>query len=243
MSRLSLEVWGDLACFSRPDLGKVERFSYPIITPSAARAIFDAIYWKPRFRWQVTEIELLAPARYIGLLRNEVQRKAPDADTILRWASGQAEPQPLLAGAGSDIGTPRQTMALKNVCYRLHAEPRLWERSNGHAERVAIVEQFRRRARAGQCVHQPYLGCREFPAYFRLLDAAEASERSPQRQALDQKLGWMLYDVFDLSRPDQNNTDTFISAFDAVIVDGVLTVPPFEDARVKKPRRRDAADA
>ena len=116
-----LEVWGDFACFSRPEM-KVERFSYPIMTPSAARGIFDAIYFKrTEFRWQIRRIEVLSPPTFIPLRRNEVKDKAPER-AIQQWMSGKAPPEPLWAdGTSEELGTDmkgrtqRQTMALKNV--------------------------------------------------------------------------------------------------------------------------------
>ena len=103
-----LEVWGDFACFSRPEL-KVERFSYPVITPSAARGIFDAIFCKPNkdptkaeFRWQITKIEVLNPPNYIALRRNEVKDKGPNERTVMRWADGKDAPQPIWADGTKD---------------------------------------------------------------------------------------------------------------------------------------------
>jgi len=192
-----LEVWGDFACFTRPEL-KVERFSYPVITPSAARAIFDAIYCKPvEFRWQVTLVEILKSPSYIALRRNEVKGKASEA-SINKWMRKMKEPEPLWAdGLEEATGrTQRQTMALRDVRYRLHAEIRPWP---GFAERIQALEnQFRRRAAHGKCIYQPCFGCREFPAYFELLEPAAADA---PRAPLDLQVGWMLYDVFDLSRP------------------------------------------
>lgn len=232
-----LTVWGDLACFTRPEL-KVERFSYPVITPSAARAVFEAIYWKPKFRWQVTRIEVLHWPRYIALRRNEVKDRAPSPDTILSWALGRAEPEPLLADAdkettGSDAKgrTQRQTMALKDVRYRLYAEIRPW--SQFQNELPGMEAQFRRRAAAGQCIYQPYLGCREFPAFFELCD-----EQEPEAPvALDLNIGWMLYDVFDLSRPGSNEDPAHVSIFEAKVCGGVLEVPEYTEDRVRKPPR------
>lgn len=93
-----LEIWGDFACFSRPEM-KVERYSYPVITPSATRGIFDAILWKPGIRWQPVKVELLEPPRYIALRRNEVKDKGPGERTIRNWMSGRAEPTPIIADA------------------------------------------------------------------------------------------------------------------------------------------------
>lgn len=217
-----LEVWGDFACFTRPEL-KVERYSYPIITPSAARGIFDAIYWKKSygFYWQVEKIEMLKPPSYIALRRNEVKDKAPGDNVILRWRDGRAEPEPLWAdGDREQLGTDqkgrtqRQTTALKNVHYRLHAHLRF--RSEGQDTR-AFDAQFERRARGGQCYYQPFFGCREFPAFFTLADA-EKSGPEPVRLSLD--LGFMLYDVFDLSRDNDSHAPPSISVFHAQLTKG-----------------------
>ncbi len=234
-NELSLTVWGDLAVFTQPAL-KVERFSYPVITPSAARGIFEAVYWKPEFRWQVTRIEVLREIRYIALRRNEVKDKAPGIDTIVQWMAGKAEPMPLLADAtkdevGSDTKgrTQRQTMALKDVRYRLYAKILPWEGLLGRLP--AMRSQFIRRARAGQCVMQPCFGCREFPAYFEFTDG----EAEPPIE-VDLDVGWMLYDVFDLSRRGSSADRASISLFPAVLKSGVLQVPSYDSAAVHKPQ-------
>ncbi len=234
-----LEVWGDLACFTRPEM-KVERFSYPVITPSAARGIYDAIYCKPReFRWQITAIELLKPPRYIALRRNEVKEKISFAK-VKAWMSGREHPEPLLADAASEGGdatkgrTQRQTMALKDVRYRLHAQMRPWP---GCEDRLPALEaQFRRRAGQGKCVYQPCFGCREFPAYFELVEPG-AAVTPPIAEDLD--IGLMLYDVFDLSRPGDCHSLPRISLFSARVVQGRLEVPDYESEAVRKSERRD----
>ncbi len=142
-TRQVLEAWGEFACFSRPEL-KVERFSYPVITPSAARGIFDAIYAKPaEFRWQILEIEVLRPVSYIALRRNEVKEKA-NVNAIFDWMTAKQEPEPIWADGDRDLlgtdekgRTQRQTMALKDVRYRLHAEIRPWP---GNEARQAALE-------------------------------------------------------------------------------------------------------
>lgn len=228
-----LEVWGDFACFSRPEL-KVERFSYPVITPSAARGVFDAIYAKPpEFRWAVTRVEMLAKPSYIALRRNEV-KDTVNVNAVLGWMAGRAEPEPIwadgdreLLGTDEQGRTQRQTMALKDVRYRLHAEIRPWP---GHEGRQTALEaQFRRRAQSGKCFQQPYLGCREFPAWFRLADAD-----GPPPISLDQHLGFMLYDVFDLSRPGTSDARPAVSLFRAEIRQGVLAVPDYDSPDVLK---------
>ena len=232
----ALRVWGDFACFSRPEM-KVERFSYPVITPSAARGVFDAIYCKPKeFRWQVTRIEVLRPPAFIALRRNEVKDKL-NPKNVYKWMQGSAEPEPIWADGdkgllGTDMKgrTQRQTMALKDVAYVLHAEVRPWPRFQERQQ--GLEAQFRRRAASGKCVWQPYLGCREFPAYFELMEVGEAA--SPA--AVDQDLGYMLYDVFDLSQPGHEYSPPAVSLFKASIKGGVMQVPPYESPEVVKLR-------
>jgi len=229
-----LEVWGDLACFTRPEL-KVERFSYPVITPSAARGIFDAVFWKrPKFRWQVTQVEVLNFPSYIALRRNEVKQgvkeRWPSVDAIEQWRQGTADPQPLWADGEDDTGrTQRQTMALRGVRYRLHAKVRPWPEFA--ADLPALEAQFRRRAASGKCVYQPYLGCREFPAYFRLV---EEPDPTPPPARVDMDLGLMLYDVFDLSRPGGADDRPAISLFRASVKSGVMAIPEYEEECVLK---------
>ncbi|HSG39258.1 MAG TPA: type I-C CRISPR-associated protein Cas5c [Thermoanaerobaculia bacterium] len=228
-----LEVWGDFACFSRPEL-KVERFSYPVITPSAARGVFDAIYAKPpEFRWAVTRVEILTPPSYIALRRNEVKDKV-NVNAVFHWMDGRAEPEPIWADGDRDLlgtdeqgRTQRQTMALKDVRYRLHAEIRPWPGFERH--QTALEAQFRRRAQSGKCFQQPYFGCREFPAWFRL-----AEPGGPSPFPLDQDLGFMLYDVFDLSRPGASDARPAVSLFRAEIRGGVLAVPDYASPDVLK---------
>lgn len=235
-----LQVEGPFACFSRPEL-KVERFSYPCITPSAARGIFDAIYVRPgRFRWQVRRIEVLKPLEYIALKRNEV-KETINANAVRRWMGGDSEIEPILADAdraltGSDEKgrTQRQTMALRNVAYLLSAEIRPWP--GFEDQLVAYERQFRRRAASGKCFYQPYLGCREFPAYFRLVEEGEAANGDrPSPCAFDHDAGLMVYDVFDLSRPGSPTDGPAVSLFRAEIRGGVLEVPSYEEAAVLKP--------
>jgi CRISPR-associated protein Cas5d len=210
---------------------KVERFSYPVPTPSAVRGIFDAIYCKPmEFRWQVTKIEILNPIQYIALRRNEVKGKAPGERVIRQWAK-TCSYAPLIADGDEETKgrTQRQTMALKDVAYRVHAHVRPWL---GHDDELNGIEnQFLRRAEHGKCFVQPCFGCREFPAYFEPV----IHETEPAPTPLTQDLGWMVYDVFDLSRTNDKFAPTFVSLFNARMQDGVVAVPPFEDDAVRKP--------
>ncbi|MGC9196145.1 MAG: type I-C CRISPR-associated protein Cas5c [Syntrophobacteraceae bacterium] len=246
-----LEVWGDFACFTRPEM-KVERFSYPVITPSAARGIFDAVYWEgirdaqgmhPYFYWQVEKIEVLEMPRFIALRRNEVKDRVPAERTIKAWIEGREPPEPLWADGGKDeLGTDqkgrtqRQTMALKNVRYRLSARivPKQKFAAPQHVNKFNDI--FERRAKQGKCFQQPFFGCSEFPAFFEYVQNVEQS--SLKTCAVDQHIGWMLYDVFDLRREVVRDDTPLISLFDATVKAGVLEVPPFESEAVRKPERK-----
>jgi CRISPR-associated protein Cas5d len=237
-----LEVWGDLACFTRPEM-KVERFSYPVITPSAARGIFDAIYWegirenggatiRPYFYWQMSRIEVFTQPKYVALRRNEVKDKGPSESEVFRWAEGRAEPEPVWADGNEakDKGrTQRQTMALKGVRYRLHAH--IEPKREFVKDTAKFNEMFRRRASRGQCFQQPYFGCREFPAYFKPVEDCQTPV------SWDADLGWMVYDVFDLGQQSVEGTRPFISLFKATVKGGVLDVPHYLDPAVHKPGR------
>ncbi|OYT69009.1 MAG: type I-C CRISPR-associated protein Cas5, partial [Armatimonadetes bacterium JP3_11] len=148
-SRLSVKVWGEMACFTRPEM-KVERVSYPVMTPSAARGILEAIYWKPEFEWRVREIRVLKPIRHIALVRNEVKSRIPTRN-----------PQPIFV---DEDRTQRYTLALRDVAYIICAKIVL--RPHANKDIAAYRDQFRRRVERGDCYFQPYLGCREFSAYF-----------------------------------------------------------------------------
>lgn len=244
----TLEVWGDLACFTRPEM-KVERFSYPVITPSAARGIFDAIYWDGRreqrgkrsvmqayFYWQIQRIEVLNPPRYIALRRNEVKGVVPGNAVLNKWMSGAENPEPLWAD-GDDEGrgrTQRQTMALKNVRYRITAQ--IVPKGRFGPNIAKFNATFERRARQGKCFQQPYFGCREFPAFYEYV--APDSADQPPPIPMDQHLGFMLYDVFDLTADESpESAAPFISVFDATLRAGVIEVPAFGSPSVRKPAR------
>lgn len=236
-----LEVWGDFACFTRPE-AKVERYSYPVITPSAARGIFDAIYFKRShgFYWQIERIEILELPKYIALRRNEVKDKAPSERVIRGWMDGKEAPEPLWADGDRDsLGTDqkgrtqRQTMALQDVHYRIHAHMRFRQESQ---DIRALDEQFARRAITGKCFYQPFLGCREFPAYFEPVEEV-TDRKAPVRMDLD--LGWMLYDVFDLSIENDVFGKPNISVFHAEMRRGVIEIPAYDNPAVNKTGEAD----
>ncbi len=236
MQSLSIEVWGDFACFTRPET-KVERFSYPVMTPSAARGVLDAIYAKPlEFGWRIDRIEVLRPIRFIALRRNEVKEKI-SAAAVRSAMNGRGEPPLILCDATADLAgtdmrgrTQRQTIALRDVRYRIHAH--IQPRPGKEAQQAAFEAQARRRIESGKCFYQPYLGCREFACYFAPAEAAPP----PTDETME--IGWMLYDVFDLDRIDASGTaPAFVTLFEAKLEQGVLKVPEWESAAVRKPPR------
>ena len=212
-----LEVWGEYACFTRPEM-KVERVSYDVMTPSAGRAIFDAILWKPAITWHITKIEVLNPIKWIGVRRNEVGKIAGmPSQAQLEGRSNDA-----MGLFIEDYRQQRAGLFLRDVRYRIHAwfefippekrkldnrygpfwadkeEETQYEPSDETEAKYAAM--FERRAKKGQCFHRPYLGCREFACYFRLVDNATPILENVNP---DDDLGWMLYDLnyFDPAQP------------------------------------------
>lgn len=205
---ISIEVWGDLACFS-PPYAKVERLTYPFPTPSAARGILSAIYAKPvEFYWQITRIEVLNPIRYISFKRNEVKC------TVSK--------EPIVC---EDERTQRQTVALRDVRYRIFAD--IVPRKEFTGTEIQLYEQAMRRIRAGKCYYQPGFGCREFTAYFEDSDGV----RPPIAESLD--AGLMVYDIFDLHDSSvRKKTKPKLSLFHAVMENGVIRIPPYDSPEV-----------
>lgn len=220
MKRFCLEVKGDFACFTRPEM-KVERVSYDLITPSAARAVFESILWKPAIRWHVRTIEVLRPIRWISLRRNEVGSvvSTRNVETAMRAGKGDL---------GLYIEDDRQQRAglfLRDVGYRLHADLEFRRDADPQASSLKYQEMFERRAAKGQCINQPYLGCREFAADFRLI---AAPDREPPPIDESQDLGFMLYDL-DFGNP----ADPQPRFFRATMNNGVVQVPAWDSAEVR----------
>lgn len=213
--RFILEISGDLACFTRPEL-KVERVSYPVITPSAARSILMAILWKPAIRWKVLKIEILKPIQWTNIRRNEVGTKMSERSGSLYIEDNRQQ---------------RASMLLKDVAYRIHADFDMTSEAGESDNYVKFAEMFKRRAKKGQYFHQPYLGCREFPCDFRLLEKAE--DGLPLED-ITQDFGFMLYDMdFSKSDPrDSNNAEPMF--YQCKAVNGVITVPPADSEEVKR---------
>jgi len=197
---VAVKVWGEFACFTRPEM-KVERVTYPVMTPSAARGLLEAIFWKPEFAWQVRRIEVLNPIRRISLLRNEAKSKI----TV-----GTAKKAGHRYFADDDR-TQRHTLALRDVAYIIHADVAV----NNGEDPAKYRDQFRRRVAQGRCFHRPYLGCREFAANFSEPDGTE------RPIDLTEDLGRMLFDMRYASKG--NRVEPVF--FSARIEDGVLSVP------------------
>lgn len=202
---LEVKVWGELACFTRPEM-KVERVSYPVMTPSAARGVLESIFWKPEFQWRVDEIWVLNEIQYTSFVRNEVTSKAYD-----RIARGWAK-----SGGGylaDEDRTQRHTLALRDVAYVIRAQ--VAPNSGTEADFAKYRDQFRRRLHRGQAYSTPYLGCREFAAAFAPCDGSE----QPIRQTED--LGRMLLAVDHGAGDRAESQPRFFNAF---LDQGVLRV-------------------
>ena len=237
-----LQVTGDFACFTRPEM-KVERVSYDIITPSAVRAIFEAILWKPAICWRVSKIEVLSPIKWINLRRNEIGCVAStrNVESAMRSGTGQ------LGVYIEDDRQQRAGLFLRDVQYRIHASFELHDPSlhklnflhlskymvntdesdmdNEPNQAVKFMTMFERRAAKGQCVNQPYLGCREFAADFRLVDLGDL-QLQPIAETRD--LGYMLYDM-DYRNPAGPKP----RFFRANLVNGVVDVPAWDSEEVR----------
>jgi CRISPR-associated protein Cas5d len=219
---IHLRTWGDLACFTRPEM-KVERVSYPVITPSAARGLLEAILYRPQFRWQIRRIAVEQPIRFISFRRNEVKSRL-----------SVRNPAPLNA---EEDRTQRNTLALREVEYVIEADleltplvnlprrkPPSEDERDGEDSLVKYLAMFQRRAEKGQFT-QPCFGCREFPAHFELADeSAMHVEPNPNPDA---DLGLMVYDVFDLDvsrdqEPGKVEVKPQVTLFRAALKDGVV---------------------
>lgn len=206
---ICLKVWGDYACFTRPEM-KVERVSYDIITPSAARGILEAIHWKPAIVWRTDRIHVLNEIKFENLRRNEVGHKVSEASVKKAMKSNT----PIYQSSNGDR-QQRATLLLKDVCYIIEAHFELTDKAgNGDTEEKHYAIALER-ARKGKCYHRPYFGCREFPVSFELVEGDIPSGFYKDKV---QDLGWMLWDI-DFSN---NMTPLF---FWAKMENGIVNVP------------------
>ena len=209
---VKVEVWGDYALFSRPEL-KVERYSYDVITPSAARGLLDSIYWHPGLRWRVDRIYVLSPIAFTGVRRNEVKSKI-NCRNLSAAMSGSGEELCLVT---SDDIQQRAATVLRDVHYVIEAHFEMTEKAAPTDSEGKFCDIMRRRLEKGQCFQQPCFGCREFPAHFRKWEGGEIETAYPDE---NRDLGLMLFDL-DYSDPE-NLRPMF---FRAQLEKGVLNVP------------------
>jgi len=212
---VKVEVWGDYACFSRPEM-KVERVSYDVMTPSAARGLLESLYWHPGLRWFIDRIFVLNPIEFTNIRRNEVKSKIPK-DKVRSVMNGTGEP--LYLSTSEDI-QQRAAMVLRNVHYIIDAHFEMTDKAAPGDNEGKFCDIIRRRLKRGQCYHYPCFGTREFPANFRLWEGGEIQTAYPDE---DKDLGFMLY---DLDYSDTNNIKPMF--FRAVLRKGVLDLKDCE---------------
>ena len=205
---MRIEVWGDYACFSRPEM-KTERVSYDIITPSAARGLVEAIYWHPGLKYHIDRVYLLSPIRFTNIRRNEVKSTLL-ASAALSAAKGGAAP---FLYTSVDI-VQRASMVLQDVHYVIECHFTMTNKAAPGDNPGKFQDILRRRLRKGQCYHQPCFGCREFPANFREWPAGESIPALP----VTQDLGFMLYDL-DYSDPANIRSQFFRAKLENGVLD------------------------
>lgn len=198
---LEIKVWGDFACFTRPDM-KVERVSYSVMTPSAARGVLEAVFWKPEFQWRIREIHILREIKHFSILRNEVNSK-------VSVSSAKGGKRYFADGDRAQ----RHSLVLRDVEYIIKADIAVKDHSQDDAAKYR--DQFRRRVSRGQCYHTPYLGCREFSAFF--------SEPEGNETPIDygSDLGLMLFDL-QYQKDGKGAVPVF---FRANVHNGIMKVP------------------
>jgi CRISPR-associated protein Cas5d len=206
---MRLRVWGRNACFTRPEM-KVERVSYDVMTPSAARGILEAILWKPAIRWQVERIDVLKPVRWESVRRNEIGSvMSPRTDGLFIEEQRQQ----------------RAGLLLRDVDYVIHAHFEMTDKAGPEDTTIKFQEMFLRRASQGQCFHRPYLGCREFAADFSFI---RHDESLPNAIEETRDLGFMLYDIAFVGQA------TMPQWFRAKLENGKLPIPPRDSEEVKR---------
>ena len=216
---VTVEVWGEYACFSRPEL-KTERVSYDVMTPSAARGLLEAIAWHPGMRWRIDRIHVCEPIRFTNIRRNEVKDtiNLRKVKTVMEKGSGE------LYLATPDSIQQRAAMVLKDVRYVIEAHFEMTQKAAPGDNPGKFQDIVKRRLAKGQFYHQPYFGVREFPAQFA---PCKAIPNCPEELRGERNLGWMLLDL-DYSDPN-SITPMF---FQAILRDGVLEVPAYNSPEV-----------
>lgn len=218
---VKLWVGGARAAFNRPEM-KVERVTYDVITPSAARGILEAVHWKPAIRWIVDTIHVLKPILFDSIRRNEVGSKISDRTAAAAMRAGDIEGLRLIV---DDDRQQRAATILRDVAYVIEAHFELTHRAGDDDTEAKHAEMFKRRAKLGQCFHQPCLGTREFPAEFELVEGDVPASNLPADQRT-RDLGWMLYDI------DFDN-DRLPMFYRPQMVDGVIDVAKYRPERAR----------
>ena len=185
---VKVRVWGDYALFSRPEM-KVERCSYDVMTPSAARGILDAIYWHPGLKWKIDRIHVVRPIQFTSVRRNEVKSKISASSVLQAYNGGD---KPLYISTKADI-VQRASLLLRDVEYVIEAHFQMTDQANETDNPGKFKDIIMRRLRRGECFHMPYFGCREFPAHFSLCEEDEI--RTAYDGVVEKDLGFMLYDM------------------------------------------------
>lgn len=224
---VKLKVWGEYACFTRPEM-KVERVSYDVITPSAARGILEAIYWKPEMRWIVDRLYILKPIRFTHIRRNEISCKIP----VRNIRSAMQGRETRLGIVVEDHRQQRAAMILRDVSYGIEAHIEVLQHHGPENKPEAKhLDQFHRRAERGKYFHHPYLGTREFPAYFEL---ASEFPQCPDPLKGERDLGYMLHDIVFVPDKKGNIIESHegrrLTAkprfYRFIMRDGTIVVPP-----------------
>lgn len=210
---IRLKVWGDYACFTRPEM-KVERVSYDVITPSAARGILEAIYWKPAIRWVIDKITVVKPIKFENIRRNELLGKIP-TNAVKSAYMGNKNVQ--LYQSTENI-VQRASLVLKDVCYYIEAHFELTSKAGGDDTEEKHYNIALRRVKKGQCFHRPYFGCREFPVQYEYVEE-QGLESFYKNTEID--LGFMLWDI------DFNNMTTPLF-FRPIMKNGVIDIPDLQ---------------
>jgi len=231
---IKLEVWGDFAAFNRPEM-KVERVSYDVMTPSAARGILEAIYWKPEMRWIVDEIHVLRPIAFTHIRRNEISSKIPisgprGVKKAMKNGSGVIEIDVM------DVRQQRADMVLRDVHYGISAHIEVLDPGSEKSPEAKHLDIFKRRASRGQYYHHPYLGVREFPASFRLVEEIQSA---PEELQGEHDLGYLLHDIEYIEHDEgtiiESHGGKRLQAtprfFRATMKNGIIQVPPLSQSR------------
>ena len=212
VSNFRIRIRGPLACFTRPEFS-TERLSYEIITPSAARGVLEAVLWKPAILWRIHAVHVLSEIKWTEFRRNEVNKRVSTSDAISA-ANGRTALRDYFA---DEDRAQRNTVALRDVDYVVDASISMTERAGAEDNLLKFQAIFERRLQGGQHVYQPYLGCREFPAY------VEATDAIPATIDETRELGWMLHDM-------DYGADRRPRFFQARLDKGVMQVPAWEEA-------------